>query len=359
MVKVLSMSDISPLASLNLDGPVQNRVSVFLDSWVNPQLTANAPLDTLSDIFSPNPYVDFSSGRNEWVRKAFETVINDVFKNQSPNTQPGTCETKSSQNICSETESPIVTDVDKVIKTLKDKGMSLVSMIVLDEGGKQVSSTASQKIGGDSDSSVASLMKMPIALAYIDLVKDGKIKNPDKQSLSLMLEKSDNKAANKIIDQVKSVILNGDDPYKLFNDKFKELGFPNTILRKRFNDPVVKDPTTGKPIKNESSTADLAKAMNMLTSPGSLSSSSAVANNLYATAQKALSEANGAHEFLSSVARNEEVKYSKYGLVGNLTALSLKMKNGETVVIYARSSKDIDDDAKVSSAFKSMMAAIE
>lgn len=355
MVKVLSMSDISPLASLNLDGPVQNRVSVFLDSWVNPQLTANAPLDTLSDIFSPNPYVDFSSGRNEWVRKAFETVINDVFKNQSPNTQPGTCETKSSQNICSETESPIVTDVDKVIKTLKDKGMSLVSMIVLDEGGKQVSSTASQKIGGDSDSSVASLMKMPIALAYIALVKDGKIKNPDKQSLSLMLEKSDNKAANKIIDEMRA-LSSGDDSYKLINEKFANLGFPNTILRKRFNDPVV---NAGKPIKNESTTADLAKAMNMLTSPGSLSSSSAVANNLYATAQKALSEANGAHEFLSSVARNEEVKYSKYGLVGNLTALSLKMKNGETVVIYARSSKDIDDDAKVSSAFKSMMAAIE
>ena len=98
MVKVLSMSDISPLASLNLDEPVQNRVSVFLDSWVNPQLTANAAL-ALSDIFSSNPYIDFSPGRNEWVRKAFETVINDAFKNQSPNTQPGTCETKSSQNL--------------------------------------------------------------------------------------------------------------------------------------------------------------------------------------------------------------------------------------------------------------------
>jgi beta-lactamase class A len=338
----ISTSNIKPWGSW--DKEVQQRTSAFLGSLVD--ITANAA----ADIFNPNPFIDFSGGKNAWFKK----IIEDSWSSLS-NTQVVTpSETKPPQNISSETKSPSVTDVDKVSNALKGKGMSLVSMIVLDKEGKQVSSTASQKIGGDSDSSVASLMKMPIALAYIDLVKDGKIKNPDKQSLSLMLEKSDNKAANKIIDQVKSLLPAGDDPYKLFNDKFKELGFSNTILRRKFDDPVVSD-ATGKPIKNESTTADLAKAMNTLTSQ---SSSSADVDPLYKAAQKALAEASKAHGFLSPVAGNKEVKYSKYGLVGDLTALSLKMKNGETVVIYAKSNNSLEKEPEVTVAFNSMMAAI-
>jgi hypothetical protein len=355
-------SDTSPSAT----SPSDNKTSANIPASSENTTTAqNTEISTPQASTQTQVNPDANSTAASEVKTQIPTQTKKTPSSTKPEATSTTNQKTTTDNSSATTNSSTTKNIDqnktsealtsaKLNESLKERGLTLKNFVVLDENGKVTDGHKADELrGGPKKDHVASLIKVPLALALDKMVEDGKItlNNDSKADLAKMLKISSNDAYNNLIDVVAEQT--GANPYEKINTTLKNMGYEDIQVNSKIaltSEKNVKNRNNNGQ-KNQASASELAKAFHQLQNLNT-----EVGNIAQKAGQAETSSTE--IEFLSPL-KALSPKSSKYGLLNGLVATAMTLPDGKTIVVYAEHQESKNDPQGAKKAYGNLTNSLQ